>query len=336
MPTTLPPVLLRAAVVDRQTLTVTPPWLGWFEASFLRQGGQEAQTNTELEADLTTTNDALKQTQADLAATQADLAQTQQELDQTQADLAQTQQELDQTQEDLAGTQGEVTALEAELAAKLPDGTPLSVARYQADGSGVETTPGMVTTSDGRLGIGLAPEVAVGLEVAGNLVAQRDAANTGLTLRSYGLLRTVLTGLVAQGTAATPGATTATQQLLRLEGRGHDGVAATGARLLIDYQPTETFTPTAQGTRLVVSTTLTGTTTTAERLRIDGNGFLGVGGVAPTAPLDVQGDTLRLRTARTPASATAPGNAGEVCWDSTGLYVCIATNTWRKATLATF
>jgi hypothetical protein len=62
---------------------------------------------------------------------------------------------------------------------------------------------------------------------------------------------------------------------------------------------------------------------------------VGVGiGTGLTAPLDINGNTLRLRTARTPASATAAGNVGDVCWDANYVYVCVAANTWRRALLA--
>jgi len=37
-----------------------------------------------------------------------------------------------------------------------------------------------------------------------------------------------------------------------------------------------------------------------------------------------------------PATATSTGVAGQIAYDSTGFYVCVATNTWRKASLATF
>jgi hypothetical protein len=57
---------------------------------------------------------------------------------------------------------------------------------------------------------------------------------------------------------------------------------------------------------------------------------------APTAKLDVNGDTIRLRTAKTPASATAAGNPGDHCWDANFFYVCVATNTWKRAALATW
>jgi len=37
-----------------------------------------------------------------------------------------------------------------------------------------------------------------------------------------------------------------------------------------------------------------------------------------------------------PATATAVGRPGQMAFDATGLYVCTANNTWKKATLATF
>lgn len=49
--------------------------------------------------------------------------------------------------------------------------------------------------------------------------------------------------------------------------------------------------------------------------------------------LDASGNTFRLRTSRTPASATAPGVIGEICWDGGFVYVCTAVNTWRRAAL---
>jgi len=37
-----------------------------------------------------------------------------------------------------------------------------------------------------------------------------------------------------------------------------------------------------------------------------------------------------------PATATSTGKAGQIAFDATHLYVCIATNTWIRATFATF
>lgn len=63
---------------------------------------------------------------------------------------------------------------------------------------------------------------------------------------------------------------------------------------------------------------------------------LGTGTTALTASLDVAGDSLRLRTAATPASASAAGAVGTVHWDTDYLYVCVATDTWKCLPLAAF
>ncbi len=73
-----------------------------------------------------------------------------------------------------------------------------------------------------------------------------------------------------------------------------------------------------------------------ERLRLDANGYLGLGTTTPTGLLDVNADKVRVRTAKTPASASAAGNAGEICWDASYLYICTATNTWRRAAHGTW
>ena len=66
------------------------------------------------------------------------------------------------------------------------------------------------------------------------------------------------------------------------------------------------------------------------------SGNVGIGTSTPSALLDVNSDTVRVRTARTPASATAAGNAGDICWDANYIYVCTATNTWKRTAISTW
>ena len=52
---------------------------------------------------------------------------------------------------------------------------------------------------------------------------------------------------------------------------------------------------------------------------------------------DTAVDTVKMGgTARTIASATATGVKGEWCWDADYIYVCIATNTWKRIALTTW
>lgn len=90
--------------------------------------------------------------------------------------------------------------------------------------------------------------------------------------------------------------------------------------------------------RLTFSTTADGASSPTERLRIDSSGRLLVGTSSDSggALLQVNGDRIRVGTAKTPASASATGTAGEICWDASYIYVCTATNTWKRTAIATW
>lgn len=74
----------------------------------------------------------------------------------------------------------------------------------------------------------------------------------------------------------------------------------------------------------------------SSKMVINSSGNVGIGTTSPTAKLDVNSDIIRLRTAKTPASAGAAGNAGDICWDASYVYVCVATNTWKRSAIATW
>jgi hypothetical protein len=76
----------------------------------------------------------------------------------------------------------------------------------------------------------------------------------------------------------------------------------------------------------------------SDRLTIDSSGRLLVGTSADSggALLQVNGDRIRIGTAKTPTSATDTGTAGEICWDASYVYVCTATNTWKRSAISTW
>ena len=74
-----------------------------------------------------------------------------------------------------------------------------------------------------------------------------------------------------------------------------------------------------------------------ERMRITSDGKVLIGTTtAGASKLTVADDSIQINTAKTPASATATGTTGQVCWDASYIYVCTATNTWKRAAIATW
>jgi hypothetical protein len=75
-----------------------------------------------------------------------------------------------------------------------------------------------------------------------------------------------------------------------------------------------------------------------EKAKLDTSGRLLVGTSTSTGGslLQVNDNRIRVATAKTPASATDTGAQGEICWDANYLYVCTATNTWKRAALSTW
>jgi hypothetical protein len=54
-----------------------------------------------------------------------------------------------------------------------------------------------------------------------------------------------------------------------------------------------------------------------------------IGGTGPTGPIGITGPT-------TPATASSTGVAGTLVWDSGYIYVCVATDTWKRVAISTW
>ena len=69
-------------------------------------------------------------------------------------------------------------------------------------------------------------------------------------------------------------------------------------------------------------------------LFVDGSAdAVGINTSNPTQLLDINGDSIRIRSSLTPSSASDLGEAGMICWDANYLYVCVATDTWKRIPL---
>jgi len=62
-------------------------------------------------------------------------------------------------------------------------------------------------------------------------------------------------------------------------------------------------------------------------------GDLKVGGTISAGTVT---DNLEILPTATPASAAAAGSAGQIVWDSGFIYICTATNTWKRVAVATW
>ena len=47
----------------------------------------------------------------------------------------------------------------------------------------------------------------------------------------------------------------------------------------------------------------------------------------------IAGSTLRITVDRTPSSSTDNGLKGEFCYDGNYLYICTATNVWKRVSI---
>lgn len=63
--------------------------------------------------------------------------------------------------------------------------------------------------------------------------------------------------------------------------------------------------------------------------------LFGTGGGA-RLDLNLVDGKLYLTTPETPASAAATGQVGQIAWDASYIYVCVATNTWKRVAIATW
>jgi hypothetical protein len=147
--------------------------------------------------------------------------------------------------------------------------------------------------------------------------------------------RAVFKGVRSRGTLTSPLAATSEDSVLSFLAVVYDG-SAIQATAVIDFVVDGTVSSGVAPQRIGFFTGPTNSNSRAERMTIKSDGKVGIGTTSPSALLDVNSNTVRLRTARTPASAGAAGNAGDICWDADYIYVCTATNTWKRTAISTW
>ncbi len=150
-----------------------------------------------------------------------------------------------------------------------------------ADGTGLQEDNANLfwDDSNNRLGLGTTSP-------AKDFHIVRDGAAAFMQLDSYGT-NTQLRGRMAGGTEGSPAATPINSILFAFSANGHTGSAFTTAKGLAAFEAEELFSGTNQGTRFTLDTTAAGGTTRTEKLRIQGDGNVGIGTSSPESTLSI-------------------------------------------------
>jgi hypothetical protein len=118
------------------------------------------------------------------------------------------------------------------------------------------------------------------------------------------------------------------------------GTAAAGIGTRLAFQCETSASNVEIGALLSAVSTNVGSGTEAFNLQV----LLMAGGAAAAAVatfnsngnFGIVGNTINVPVTRTPASAAATGTTGDICWDSSYVYVCVATDTWKRTAISTW
>lgn len=125
-------------------------------------------------------------------------------------------------------------------------------------------------------------------------------------------------------------------------GMDNAGVMANSAS--IDVYTAEPYLSSQHGSWMAFCTTAIGQASRAQRWVVQDSGnfipadnnFYDLGASARTIRNLYLNSQLNIAVTTTPASATATGVKGTIVWDAGYIYVCVATNTWKRAALSSW
>ncbi len=164
-------------------------------------------------------------------------------------------------------------------------------------------------------------------------------ASNGININSYrnhAFTHATFRGRAGRGTQAAPLAINAGDDLLYLDAQGHNGTAMSGLAASITYEAAENFTPAANGSNILFTTTNLGATNGTEKMRISADGNVGIGTTTPNEKLEVNGKVrisdLTGADLATDVIVTADATTGEL--KEGGLVSDLVTAAETNTTLA--
>ena len=213
------------------------------------------------------------------------------------------------------------------IPSELPAGSEITGGAYQLNtitaGSGL--SGGGTISSSPRLDIELVPN-ASGLYFDGSSRLGDDGTSLASGLAA---LTVASTALASGNSALTVGATALASGNAALVVATNSlpltGGTMSGPVTLSGYGPTSPALRSNADTGVYVSGFYVG-------ISSSGIGQLLVG----PDYVKTERDSFLIETSKTPASAGASGITGQISWDSNYLYVCVATNTWKRTDINTW
>lgn len=147
-----------------------------------------------------------------------------------------------------------------------------------------------------------------------------ESLTNELVLRSSGVPNII--GFRFGGTAASPTAPPNNGPLFQINAGGFNGSSFSPSRASISLSATETWTPTANGTRVSFSTTANGTTNIDTKMVLNHNGFVGIGTLDPAS---------RLHLYQGESSVTPSANAQLFIESNEHAYINMATPNTKES-----
>lgn len=121
---------------------------------------------------------------------------------------------------------------------------------------------------------------------------------------------------------------------LTTAGTGLSGTSSSQYGMRIN--PTINQSSTAGYTMLLINPTESATGSGTKRLLDLQVGSTTKFNVDNTGKMTTATNTINVATAKTPSSASDTGMTGDIAWDSNYVYVCVATNTWKRSAISTW
>ena len=178
-----------------------------------------------------------------------------------------------------------------------------------------------VTAGGGVDGSGTAGKISKWLDA--NTVTDSIMAESGALINLTG-------GLTATGDVSAANIS-ATADVAAVSGTFSGNVAAVGVAASGNVTAVN-----VTGSGVVAGNSLTSASTLSMSGAIDGVTNLTMNGILTTATQVVSETFSVAAVQNAPAAVGSTGTAGQIVFAADGVYFCIAANTWRKATLATF